>query len=313
MISVIIPTRDRPGMLIQCLNGLYCQDAAVSEFEVIVVDDGSTYDVEELVRCHPLSRRVRTLALRNPAHGPAAARNAGFERSSGEVLAFLDDDAVPAPNWISVIEPALAAQPGAVVALTGRILPLQENLFSDARQARYDDRRVSALSTPGRFVNFLAAGNCAIYRTVFETLGGFDTRCTMMHDRELVLRLLAAGNHCVYEDGMVIHHMHVKELGDAFVNAFRSGGYRKVLEAIHPTERAPLGRDFGIMRGLVSKAFSAGSKQRRKISAVNAFLHAMHFMGYLTSRRKPLPPAGHGFEKSVSLAAGPAGQAGTRA
>lgn len=87
MISVVVPTRDRPQALARCLAALARQDAA--ELEVVVVDDS-----EGGSAVAPGARVVRAGGL-----GPAAARNLGVRAARGDVVCFSDDDCVPAPDW----------------------------------------------------------------------------------------------------------------------------------------------------------------------------------------------------------------------
>jgi|GEM_PF-2851975 len=281
MISVIIPTRDRPALLVQCLNGLFCQQADPKTFEVLIGDDHSSYDVAGLVAVHPLSARVAIRTVRASVRGAAAARNVAAEAARGEILALLDDDAVPDARWITTIERTLGrARQDGVVAITGRIAPLQSGILSDARQARYDARRESVLRAKDTMVGYLAGGNSAIFADEFKRLGGFDVRCTMMHDRELVLRLRAAGHQCAYEDDLLIYHVHVKETFEAVTNAFRSGRFRRVLEAIHPTEQRPIQNDFATVWKLLH---DGNTKAGRLLSVINALLHGVHVVGYLSA------------------------------
>jgi len=282
MISVIIPTRDRSALLTQCLNGLFCQRTDVP-YEVLIGDDFSSFDVAACVAAHPLAARVRVRSVRAAERGAAAARNAAAALAEGSILGLLDDDAVPDAHWIEVIHRELDRNPSRLAAVTGRIFPLQTGLLSDARQARYDERRERALMQPGRRVSYLAGGNCAIRADVFHALSGFDPRCIMMHDRELVMRLSEGGWVCCYVDDLVIHHVHVKETFDAFVNAYSSGSFRRVLESIHPSEKRPITDDANTLWRLLRSA--AGGQ--RDLSLINALLHCCHVAGYVLSPALP--------------------------
>ena len=90
-VSVIIPTRNRARLLEEALESVFAQTVPVRE--VIVVDDGSTDETEEVVACFPGVRLLRTDHV-----GPAAARNAGAAAATGALLAFLDSDDVWLPQ-----------------------------------------------------------------------------------------------------------------------------------------------------------------------------------------------------------------------
>lgn len=236
MISVLIPTQDRPLDLLACLHGLAKQNAPSLLSRVIVVDDNSRTPYPEIIEQFAAEYRLPLHYIASSGQaGAAHARNLGAAHAEGEILAFLDDDAVPEPDWLQVIARELPQLDA--VAITGRILPLDEqHLLSRARQLWYSLRERLALADSGQ-VSFLAGGNAAIWRADFEEMGGFDTTLTMMHDRDLVLRMAARGKRCFYVHSLVIHHRHYKGFGVAVEQTYRSGYYRLVLEQKHPQVR----------------------------------------------------------------------------
>jgi glycosyltransferase involved in cell wall biosynthesis len=115
-ISVVVPTRDRPGSLRRCLDALASQ-TVLDKLEVIVVDDGSTASaaVEEVVARYPFTRLI------SQTHsGPASARNAGAARSRGEFVCFTDDDCEPSPAWAERLVHAIEAGADAAAGKTLR-------------------------------------------------------------------------------------------------------------------------------------------------------------------------------------------------
>jgi len=85
-VSVIIPTYNRAQMLVECLESVISQ--TFTDYEVIVIDDGSTDDTGELVK--PYLDRIEYIKHENK--GNAAARNSGLDIARGELIAFLDSD-----------------------------------------------------------------------------------------------------------------------------------------------------------------------------------------------------------------------------
>src|SRR5262245_12934782 len=119
-LSVIIPTRDRPGRLRECLEALSRQAPPPDAWEVIVVDDG-TPDPERVAAVVAEFRGHLDVQLFAQAHaGPARARNFGASRARFTHLAFTDDDCLPSPRWLSALASAFERTPGAV--LGGRVL-----------------------------------------------------------------------------------------------------------------------------------------------------------------------------------------------
>jgi|GEM_PF-2183723 len=105
-ISVIIPTRNRPQRLLCCLNSLLRQDFSEA-YEIIIVDDGSqeacVRECREII-AHAGCKNVKYLIT--PASGPGAARIFGGMRAEGDILAFIDDDCMALPDWLSNISQA---------------------------------------------------------------------------------------------------------------------------------------------------------------------------------------------------------------
>lgn len=94
--SIVIPTYNRKDLLRRCLAAATNQN--YPEYEVIVVDDGSTDGTGEMVRREfPQVCYIR----QEPNRGPAAARNRGIEAATGEIVAFTDDDCLVPPDWLS--------------------------------------------------------------------------------------------------------------------------------------------------------------------------------------------------------------------
>lgn len=100
LISVIIPTFNRSAILRRCLEHLAGQTLDAEQFEVIVCDDGSTDATAEVVRNLRTGFNLHYLCQENT--GPAAARNLGVRKATGEYILFLNDDALLAPNALEI-------------------------------------------------------------------------------------------------------------------------------------------------------------------------------------------------------------------
>ena len=123
VVSVIVPTCDRPDLLARSVSSILAQ--TFEDYEVIIVDDGTRLAVSEYE-----DPRVRVIASQG-AHGPGPARNRGIEEAQGEYIAFLDDDDVWLPGKLDASVKALLDHPeaGVVFHATGR--PGDETIVSD--------------------------------------------------------------------------------------------------------------------------------------------------------------------------------------
>jgi GT2 family glycosyltransferase len=117
-VSVIIPTHNGAELLTECLDALKQQ--TYTDFETIVVDDASTDGTSEVLRKYPDVKVVRLPGERG--HGFVAAVNAGLAVARGEVLALLNNDAVPDPSWLGELDSALERNPWASMAASKLVL-----------------------------------------------------------------------------------------------------------------------------------------------------------------------------------------------
>ena len=235
-ISVIIPTFQRRDRVLALLNALTRQDLSADEFEVIVAVDGSTDGTGEAVAGAkwPFELRVRE----QPNRGPAAARNLGARESRAPILALLDDDMEPVPEFL---REHLAIQRrslgcitiGPVPIDTGpRATPLQRyRAFTFA--SRYDRlRRPGARPT----VTDGCLGNCTVTREQFLEAGGFDEsfRRYGLEDFDLVRRLVDRGVEMVFVSGAIAHQTYDKSLEQLARNTQDEGHNSVHLARKHP-------------------------------------------------------------------------------
>ncbi len=205
LISVIVPTCGRAALLERCLAALCAQTLPRQHFEVIVVDD-SRHPSDDAAACCAQARRhgLEVRCLRNagnPAgHGPAAARNLGWQAARGEWVGFTDDDTIAQPDWLAracaMFTPVAAGVP-APDALWGRVrVPVPE-------QPTDYERDAGRLQDAG----FVTA-NCFCRRALLARIGGFDERFRVAwrEDTDLYFRLCDAGARVQFAGEAVVLH-----------------------------------------------------------------------------------------------------------
>src|ERR1700754_3530524 len=106
-ITVCLCTHNRPGYLADCLAALRQQTVGAASFDILVVDSASGREVAaQIVRLVAAMGNARLLRVDRP--GISRARTAGADTVWDGYLAYIDDDAIPAPDWIAAIQAALA-------------------------------------------------------------------------------------------------------------------------------------------------------------------------------------------------------------
>ncbi|HYB41047.1 MAG TPA: glycosyltransferase [Candidatus Methylomirabilis sp.] len=186
-VSVIVPTRDRPGPLAACLAAL--AEGFPAHAETIVVSDGGAQDLRPVVAPFVERLRLRLLAIEHA--GPAAARNRGLELACGDIVAFTDDDCRPHPGWVATLAGGVSLSPPRAVGGT-TLNGLPGSVYADTEQLVLNllsrhDRAVT------RRERLLPSNNLAFPREPLRRLGGFDERFRTAEDRELCRRWASAG------------------------------------------------------------------------------------------------------------------------
>jgi GT2 family glycosyltransferase len=201
-ISVVVPTYDRPRELRRCLDGLVALDYPKDSYEVIVVDDGGRERAEPLVMS--MSDRLDVTVIRQENGGPSAARNAGAAVARGELLAFLDDDCVAAPDWLRRLADRHVQDPDAALGGTIRAdlvaspLATVTQLISAAASARHHSDPSNARQ--------VTTGNMAVPARAFGAVGGFSVDFRTSEDRDFCDRWTASGRRIRFVRDAVVYH-----------------------------------------------------------------------------------------------------------
>jgi GT2 family glycosyltransferase len=204
-VSVIVPTADRPRALRRCLDALAAVDYPSGRLEVIVVDDASRTDLRPVYSALPDDLRVRVVRHER-RNGPAAARTTGAGLADGELLAFTDDDCVPARDWLQALTATLAEAPGSAVGgLT--VNALRENRFAAASQ-HIQDLVYAHYNRDPAAAWFLASNNLGVPRADFLAVGGFDAARFPFasEDRDFCDRWRASGRALRFAEAAVVRH-----------------------------------------------------------------------------------------------------------
>lgn len=205
-VSIVIPSYNRRSSLERLLDALAQQTCGNSEFEVIVVDDGSTDGSIEAVRERQSLYALRVITQQHA--GPAEARNRGVADAQGALILFLDDDVVPRSSLIQEHLAAHAATANAVVI--GPMSPpgdwprpIWVRWEEDKLDKQYRDMVNGKWKPTGRQ---FYTGNASLTRSRFMQSGGFDTHFKRAEDVELGYRLADAGAQFVFDPHAEVLH-----------------------------------------------------------------------------------------------------------
>ena len=219
--SVIVPTRDRPVDLARCLESLCKLEYPRDQYEVIVVDDGGTTVVQDIVAA--VAKRVDVTIVTTAHNGPATARNEGIKHSRFDYLAFIDDDCAAHPSWLDVLARHLGANPRSPAG--GRVInALKSNRYSRASQGLqdflyrwYHEQRKGNLA-------FFTTNNLGVSREAFQDVGAFDpTFPFASEDRDWCDRATLTGRELNYVPDAIVYHWHDLNFSRFIQQHFRYG------------------------------------------------------------------------------------------
>jgi len=179
-VTVVTPIYNNAPMIGECLDSFLPQD--YPNYEVIVVDDGSTDNTPDEVRKYPVK------LISNPHLGISAARNAAVRAAEGEIIMTMDSDLkVPFDLISRMVEPLLADEKRGVV-MSWWDISNPENLVA-ALIFRGYEYYVRNLSEP----NFFWGYCFAIKKKIFDEVGYFDETLPLVEDVDFAYRMIEAG------------------------------------------------------------------------------------------------------------------------
>ncbi len=220
--TVVICTRNRPKELNRCLQAISRLD--YPRFNVLIVDNA------------PNDGQAKNIALQwdaayalVPVPGLSRARNRGAFAASGEIIAYLDDDSIPEPDWLSNLVREFADPQ--VMSVTGRIVALsveteaerlwaQIGVSSNGRGRHAVDSSVPIWFELANFGGIGDGGNMAFRRQVFNEWPGFDERIGCgsglgaCEEHNAFFQLIDRGFRVIYTPSAIVRHPHPKNIED---------------------------------------------------------------------------------------------------
>ncbi len=257
-VSVIIPVRNRPREMEDCLLSLARIDYPASRMEIIVVDDASTDHTPQVVSHFP----VRLISLKENRQAPYC-RNLGAKKAAGEILAFIDSDCLADPLWLKELMPAFKEAP--VGAVGGRVA----SWFRESPLDRYEEVK-SSLIMGKRFArshekeNFFYVPSCnlLVRKNLFLESGGFREELFVGEDVDLCWRMQDAGHLVEFRPMGTVFHKHRNRLKPFCMRRFDYGTSEPLLQQLHRNRPKkmifPMASSLFWIMGILALLFQSG-------------------------------------------------------
>jgi glycosyltransferase involved in cell wall biosynthesis len=217
----VIPTYNRPDHVQGVLEALAMQTFPRTQFEVILVDDGGTLPLDDVVL--QFRDRVNITLLKQCNGGCSAARQRGTEIAVGNYLAFTDDDCRPAADWLERFAEILSKQSSCAIggltysaiadSVCSEITQYAANFLIEAEQCVSDS------------VQYCPTSNIVFPAEEYRLVGGLDKtwRVNGGEDRDLCSRWIRAGFKLLYRPDIKAAHLNAMTLKQFFFRHFNYG------------------------------------------------------------------------------------------
>ena len=238
--TIQLCTYNRAHLLGRVLDACFEQDVARGQYEVVLVNDGSSDGTAEVIEAARARARVSFTAITQTNAGLAHARNTGIAASQGARLIFIDDDVLPMPNFVAEHLRAAARAPDVVVR--GAVIEVES--FERLPAPFWSLRNYSA--------NWFWTSNVSVSRRALDAVRiderqWFDETFSEYgwEDIELGLRLREAGTRGVFNKRAVAFHYKpesapVRDIDDVVRQKRAQARTALILEQKHPTWRVRL-------------------------------------------------------------------------
>ena len=252
--SVIIPVYNRPDEVDELLKSLTTQH--FTDFEVIVVEDGSSVSCKEIVDRYTDKLDIKYFFKSNS--GPGQSRNYGAERSEGEYLIILDSDVILPEGYFDAVEKELAASPADAFGGPDRA----HDSFTDIQKA-INYSMTSFFTTGGirggkkKMDKFYPRSfNMGVRRAVYEALGGFS-KMRFGEDIDFSIRIFKGGYICRLFPDAWVYHKRRTDLKKFFKQVHNSGIarinlYKKYPESLKLVHLLPAAFTVGVVLVLLA-------------------------------------------------------------
>jgi glycosyltransferase involved in cell wall biosynthesis len=228
-VSVYVPCYNAAPYLAAVLEGIFAQ--TLRPDEILVVDDGSKDRTLEIAARFPV-----TVIRHERNRGLAAARNTAFRQARNELVAALDSDCVPQPDWLESL--AAHLEDPKIAAAGGKLIEAVQESVADRWRAAHVWQHWG--DEPVRNPRFMFGNNILLRKSVVLEVGGYDERLvTNGEDSNMSTRIGALGHDTYYEARAVVHHARRDTVGSILETYWR---YRR--DYYNPVTWPKLWRNF---------------------------------------------------------------------
>jgi len=210
-VSVVICTYNREQHIERALESLIPQTASKEDYEIVIVDNNSTDNTPEIIKNFEKKYpdyHIQTAVETN--QGLSFARNKGIELAKGEIISFIDDDAIARTDFVENIIRNTQQFPSHY-AFGGKVLPKYEKEKEPEWMSPYIERIISIVDMGDEIKSFdktyPVGCNMFFRREIFDKIGKFNTNLRLRSDDKYIfMKIKEAGYEVLYFPDVVVQH-----------------------------------------------------------------------------------------------------------
>lgn len=268
LVSIVINTLNRGKVLGDTLSSL--KGLAYPSFEVIVVNGPSTDNTQQII--DGWGSAIKACSCAEP--NLSISRNVGIEAAAGDIVAFIDDDAAPHPDWLSelvkpYVDPRVGGVGGFTIDNTGVRYQARKTICDRFGNAHYvspffDERPLCFPGTP-HFPSLLGT-NSSFRRSVLREIGGFDhVFAYLLDETDVCLRIVDAGHAIHYAPKALVFH----QFSESHIRT-----QRRIPKTLYPSV---VSKSYFIMRHGARQSIEKAAREleayRAELTRANKWLH----------------------------------------
>ena len=215
MISIIIPILNNERTIGSCLKAILGQDYPRENYEILIVDNGSTDRSVDIIKKSPVK-----LLFEKRAHNSYMARNLGIKHAAGDIIVFLDADCIPIGNWmINLTTPFMTSDVGVVAGEVFSAKPTNiiQGFYSYTNFLQQENKVNDGIRA-------LATANIALRKEIFAEIGLFDETFRWGGDNDLGLRIQQETDYrIIFQKNASVEHCHRHSFKGLLKHAFTYG------------------------------------------------------------------------------------------
>jgi glycosyltransferase involved in cell wall biosynthesis len=229
-ISVIIPVYNDPDGIKDTLNSLVNQDYGVDNFEIIVVDNGSTDSTLSIINAY-IERypELIRLVIEDKIQSSYAARNKGIISSRGSIIVFIDADMSVYSDWMTKINQSLEEHQWDYLGCNVEIYYKGKSIYE-----KYDKMKGFPIERYMNETKFAPTCCLVVRKVIFNELGLFDSKLISSGDYEFGNRVINSGHTFHFASNIIMKHPARSSFRQLLQKSFRIGRGQKQLLAYYP-------------------------------------------------------------------------------